>query len=153
MMLSLGMGSYQSVLFNLTTHAYSKELLFLGSGSVIHLMEIIFGYSPDKSQNMIFIGGLTKYVPITKTSFLLVTLSLCCIPSLACFWSEDEILNDTLSYSPIFAIIAWATLGLTAFYMFQIYLLTFEGDLNIHFQNYTRNKNRGNSHLLHHLNL
>nr|AWH04367.1 NADH dehydrogenase subunit 5 [Gomphocarpus fruticosus subsp. fruticosus]AWH04446.1 NADH dehydrogenase subunit 5 [Gomphocarpus physocarpus] len=137
MMLALGMGSYQSALFHLITHAYSKALLFLGSGSVIHSMEGIVGYSPDKSQNMILMGGLRKHVPITKNAFLLGTLSLCGIPPLACFWSKDEILNATWSYSTIFAIIAWVTAGLTAFYMFRIYLLTFEGHLNIYFQNYS----------------
>nr|WEX31901.1 NADH-plastoquinone oxidoreductase subunit 5 [Camellia pitardii var. compressa] len=137
MMLALGMGSYRTALFHLITHAYSKALLFLGSGSVIHSMETVVGYSPDKSQNMVLMGGLTKYVPITKTSFLLGTLSLCGIPPLACFWSKDEILNDSWLYSPIFAIIAWFTAGLTAFYMFRIYLLTFEGHLNVHFQDYS----------------
>nr|ATL59291.1 NADH dehydrogenase subunit 5 [Ixora hookeri] len=136
MMLALGMGSYRSALFHLITHAYSKALLFLGSGSVIHSMETIVGYSPYKSQNMVLMGGLTKHIPITKNTFLLGTLSLCGIPPLACFWSKDEILNDSWLYSTIFAIIAWATAGLTAFYMFRIYLLTFEGHLNVHFQNY-----------------
>nr|YP_010431860.1 NADH-plastoquinone oxidoreductase subunit 5 [Styrax americanus]USS62310.1 NADH-plastoquinone oxidoreductase subunit 5 [Styrax americanus] len=140
MMLALGMGSYRTALFHLITHAYSKALLFLGSGSVIHSMETVVGYSPDKNQNMVLMGGLTKHVPITKTSFLLGTLSLCGIPPLACFWSKDEILNDSWLYSPIFAIIAWSTAGLTAFYMFRIYLLTFEGHLNVHFQNYSNQK-------------
>ena len=36
MMLALGIGSYKASLFHLITHAYSKALLFLGSGSVIH---------------------------------------------------------------------------------------------------------------------
>nr|YP_009710539.1 NADH-plastoquinone oxidoreductase subunit 5 [Diabelia sanguinea]QFZ96497.1 NADH-plastoquinone oxidoreductase subunit 5 [Diabelia sanguinea] len=141
MMLALGMGSYRSALFHLITHAYSKALLFLGSGSIIHAMEIMVGYSPNKSQNMVLMGGLTKHVPITKTAFLLGTLSLCGIPPLACFWSKDEILNDSWLYSPIFGIIAWSTAGLTAFYMFRIYLLTFEGHLNANFQNYSGKKN------------
>nr|YP_010697667.1 NADH-plastoquinone oxidoreductase subunit 5 [Deutzia longifolia]WCF70820.1 NADH-plastoquinone oxidoreductase subunit 5 [Deutzia longifolia] len=141
MMLALGMGSYRTALFHLITHAYSKALLFLGSGSVIHSMETVVGYSPDKSQNMVLMGGLTKHVPITKTAFFLGTLSLCGIPPLACFWSKDEIINDSWLYSPIFAIIACSTAGLTAFYMFRIYLLTFEGHLNAHFQNYSGKKN------------
>nr|YP_009696121.1 NdhF [Nasa triphylla]QEJ82804.1 NdhF [Nasa triphylla]QEJ82889.1 NdhF [Nasa triphylla] len=141
MMLALGMGSYRTALFHLITHAYSKAVLFLGSGSVIHSMETVVGYSPDKSQNMVLMGGLRKHVPITKTAFLLGTLSLCGIPPLACFWSKDEILNDSWLYSPIFAIIACSTAGLTAFYMFRIYLLTFEGHLNVHFQNYSGKKN------------
>nr|YP_009546782.1 NADH-plastoquinone oxidoreductase subunit 5 [Anigozanthos flavidus]AYP35522.1 NADH-plastoquinone oxidoreductase subunit 5 [Anigozanthos flavidus] len=141
-MLALGIGSYRAALFHLITHAYSKALLFLGSGSIIHSMEPIVGYSPDKSQNMVLMGGLKRYVPITKTTFLVGTLSICGIPPLACFWSKDEILNDSWLYSPIiFSIIACFTTGLTAFYMFRVYLLTFDGYLRVHFQNYSSNKN------------
>nr|YP_010388719.1 NADH dehydrogenase subunit F [Cuphea micropetala]UPQ43886.1 NADH dehydrogenase subunit F [Cuphea micropetala] len=140
MMLALGMGSYRAALFHLITHAYSKALLFLGSGSIIHSMESIVGYSPDKSQNMALMGGLKKYVPVTKTAFLVGTLSLCGIPPLACFWSKDEIINDSWLYSPIFAIIACSTAGLTAFYMFRVYLLTFEGHLNVQFKNFSGQK-------------
>nr|YP_009923774.1 NADH-plastoquinone oxidoreductase subunit 5 [Dichanthelium dichotomum]YP_009923859.1 NADH-plastoquinone oxidoreductase subunit 5 [Dichanthelium portoricense]YP_009923944.1 NADH-plastoquinone oxidoreductase subunit 5 [Dichanthelium boreale]QNC67051.1 NADH-plastoquinone oxidoreductase subunit 5 [Dichanthelium dichotomum]QNC67553.1 NADH-plastoquinone oxidoreductase subunit 5 [Dichanthelium dichotomum]QNC67638.1 NADH-plastoquinone oxidoreductase subunit 5 [Dichanthelium portoricense]QNC67723.1 len=140
MMLALGIGSYQAALFHLITHAYSKALLFLGSGSVIHSMEPLVGYSPDKSQNMVLMGGLRKYVPITRTAFLCGTLSLCGIPPLACFWSKDEILSNSWLYSPFFGIIASFTAGLTAFYMFRIYLLTFDGYLRVHFQNYSSTK-------------
>nr|YP_010587864.1 NADH-plastoquinone oxidoreductase subunit 5 [Zannichellia palustris]WAB46495.1 NADH-plastoquinone oxidoreductase subunit 5 [Zannichellia palustris] len=136
-MLALGIGSYRAALFHLITHAYSKALLFLGSGSIIHSMEPLVGYSPDKSQNMALMGGLARYVPITRITFLLGTLSLCGIPPLACFWSKDEILNDSWSYSPIFALIAFFTAGLTAFYMFRMYLLTFEGDLHVYLKNYS----------------
>nr|WFP43751.1 NADH dehydrogenase subunit 5 [Dioscorea collettii] len=139
-MLAPGIGSYRAALFHLITHAYSKALLFLGSGSIIHSMEPVVGYSPDKSQNMVLMGGLTKYVPVTRTTFLLGTLSLCGIPPLACFWSKDEILTDSWLYSPIFAIIAYFTAGLTAFYMFRVYLLTFDGYLRVHFQNYSSTK-------------
>nr|YP_010628538.1 NADH dehydrogenase subunit 5 [Begonia depauperata]WBN95457.1 NADH dehydrogenase subunit 5 [Begonia depauperata] len=69
MMLALGIGSYRAALFHLITHAYSKALLFLGSGSIIHSMELVVGYSPYKSQNMVLMGGLTKHVPITKFFF------------------------------------------------------------------------------------
>lgn len=140
MMLALGIGSYEAALFHLITHAYSKALLFLGSGSVIHSMESLVGYSPDKSQNMVLMGGLRKYVPITRTTFLCGTLSLCGIPPLACFWSKDEILSNSWLYSPFFGIIASFTAGLTAFYMFRIYLLTFDGYLRVHFQNYSSTK-------------
>nr|YP_009073060.1 NADH-plastoquinone oxidoreductase subunit 5 [Elytrophorus spicatus]YP_009410850.1 NADH-plastoquinone oxidoreductase subunit 5 [Elytrophorus globularis]AIQ79587.1 NADH-plastoquinone oxidoreductase subunit 5 [Elytrophorus spicatus]ASJ66265.1 NADH-plastoquinone oxidoreductase subunit 5 [Elytrophorus globularis] len=140
MMLALGIGSYQAALFHLITHAYSKALLFLGSGSIIHSMEPLVGYSPDKSQNMVLMGGLRKYVPITRTTFLWGTLSLCGIPPLACFWSKDEILSNSWLYSPFFGIIASFTAGLTAFYMFRIYLLTFDGYLRVHFQKYSSTK-------------
>ncbi|KAI3890480.1 hypothetical protein MKX03_025022 [Papaver bracteatum] len=83
----------------------------------VYLMRQNMGHLEVKHALM---GGLTKYMPITKTSFLIGTLSLCGIPPLACFWSKDEILSDSWVYSPIFAIIAYFTTGLTAFYMFQI---------------------------------
>nr|YP_010377646.1 NADH-plastoquinone oxidoreductase subunit 5 [Diplopterygium chinense]QYC93008.1 NADH-plastoquinone oxidoreductase subunit 5 [Diplopterygium chinense] len=127
MMLALGIGAYRSALFHLVTHAYSKALLFLGSGSVIHSMEKVVGYSPNKSQNMFLMGGLRKYMPITGTTFLLGTLSLCGIPPLACFWSKDEIISESWLHSPLLGCIASLTAGLTAFYMSRIYILTFEG--------------------------
>nr|QNH93638.1 NADH-plastoquinone oxidoreductase subunit 5 [Christensenia aesculifolia] len=137
MMLALGIGSYRAALFHLITHAYSKALLFLGSGSVIHSMEPIVGYSPDKSQNMIFMGGLRKYMPITGTTFLLGTLSLCGVPPLACFWSKDEILVDSWISSAFLGWIAWITAGLTGFYMFRMYFVTFEGDFRGNSDKYT----------------
>ncbi|KAK9662435.1 hypothetical protein RND81_O026500 [Saponaria officinalis] len=140
MMLALGMGSYRAALFHLITHAYSKALLFLGSGSLIHSMETLVGYSPEKSQNMVLMGGLTKHLPITKTAFLIGTLSLCGLPPLACFWSKDEILNASWLYSPILALIAYFTAGLTAFYMFRIYFLTFDGHFNLYCKNYSGQK-------------
>nr|YP_010409097.1 NADH-plastoquinone oxidoreductase subunit 5 [Adiantum flabellulatum]URH13327.1 NADH-plastoquinone oxidoreductase subunit 5 [Adiantum flabellulatum] len=128
MVSALGIGAYQSALFHLVTHAYSKASLFLGAGSVIHSTEKVVGYSPDRSQNMFFMGGLRKYMPITGTTSLLGTLSLSGIPPLACFWSKDEIIHESWLSSLPLGVVASGTAGLTAFYMFRIYLLTFEGD-------------------------
>nr|YP_007026182.1 NADH-plastoquinone oxidoreductase subunit 5 [Apopellia endiviifolia]AFU88892.1 NADH-plastoquinone oxidoreductase subunit 5 [Apopellia endiviifolia] len=128
MMLALGIGSYKAGLFHLITHAYSKALLFLGSGSVIHSIEPIVGYHPNKSQNMLFMGGLRKYMPVTAITFFFGTLSLCGIPPFACFWSKDEILVNSWFQFPLLGFIAYITAGLTAFYMFRIYFLTFEGN-------------------------
>jgi len=140
MVLALGIGSYKAGLFHLITHAYSKALLFLGSGSVIHSLEPIVGYHPNKSQNMNFMGGLRKHMPITALTFLFGTLSLCGIPPFACFWSKDEILITSWLHFPFLGFIAFFTAGLTAFYMFRIYLLTFEGNFKGHLLN-NRDKN------------
>nr|YP_010970027.1 NADH-plastoquinone oxidoreductase subunit 5 [Taenitis blechnoides]WNR49240.1 NADH-plastoquinone oxidoreductase subunit 5 [Taenitis blechnoides] len=137
MVLALGIGSYRSALFHLITHAYSKALLFLGAGSVIHSIEKIVGYSPDKTQNLFFMGGLRKYMPITGTTFLPGTLSLCGIPPLACFWSKDEIITESWLYSPVLGLITSFTAGLTAFYMFRIHFLAFEGDFRANQANCT----------------
>nr|YP_009548364.1 NADH-plastoquinone oxidoreductase subunit 5 [Bommeria hispida]AYW15185.1 NADH-plastoquinone oxidoreductase subunit 5 [Bommeria hispida] len=128
MVSALGIGAYRPALFHLVTHAYSKALLFLGAGSVIHSIEKVVGYSPDKSQNMFSMGGLRRYMPITGTTFLIGTLSLCGIPPLACFWSKDEIITESWLHSPFLGLLASSTASLTAFYMFRIHLLTFEGN-------------------------
>nr|WKT07006.1 subunit 5 of NADH-plastoquinone oxidoreductase [Klebsormidium flaccidum]WKT07007.1 subunit 5 of NADH-plastoquinone oxidoreductase [Klebsormidium flaccidum] len=127
MVMAMGIGSYEAGLFHLVTHAYSKALLFLGAGSVIHGMEPLVGWDPAKSQNMLLMGGLRRFMPITGTTFLLGTLSICGIPPLACFWSKDAILAGAWAAHPILWAIAWATAGMTGLYMLRIYLLTFEG--------------------------
>nr|YP_009425506.1 NADH-plastoquinone oxidoreductase subunit 5 [Austroblechnum melanocaulon]ASU94128.1 NADH-plastoquinone oxidoreductase subunit 5 [Austroblechnum melanocaulon] len=123
-----GIGASRPALFHLITHAYSKALSFLGSGSVIHSMEKVVGYSPTKSQNMSFMGGLRKHMPITATTFLLGTLSLCGIPPLSRFWSKDLTITESWLRSPYLGLITSITAGLTAFYTSRIYLLTFEGN-------------------------
>ncbi|XP_061946179.1 NAD(P)H-quinone oxidoreductase subunit 5, chloroplastic-like [Populus nigra] len=40
-MLALGMGSYRAVFFHLITYTYSKALLFLGSGFIVHSIGVI----------------------------------------------------------------------------------------------------------------
>ncbi|KAK2633290.1 hypothetical protein Ddye_032527 [Dipteronia dyeriana] len=41
---------------------YIMNLISLiGSGSIIHSMEALVGYAPDKSQNMALMGGLRKH--------------------------------------------------------------------------------------------
>ena len=137
MVLALGIGASQSALFPLIKHAYSKALSFLGSGSVIHAMEKVVGYSPTRSQNMFLMGGLRKYMPYTGTTFLLGTLSLCGIPPLSCFWSKDQIIAESWLRSPYLGLLTSITAGLTAFYTFRIYLLTFEGDFRANQKNHT----------------
>nr|YP_009057901.1 subunit 5 of NADH-plastoquinone oxidoreductase [Nephroselmis astigmatica]AID67680.1 subunit 5 of NADH-plastoquinone oxidoreductase [Nephroselmis astigmatica] len=128
MMMAMGVGAYTASLFHLITHAYSKALLFLGSGSVIHGMEPVAGFNPAKNQNMGFMGGLKKWMPWTSWTFLIGTASICGFPPFACFWSKDAILAETFNEYPICWLIAWLTAGMTSFYMFRIYFLTFEGD-------------------------
>nr|YP_009425067.1 NADH-plastoquinone oxidoreductase subunit 5 [Ampelopteris prolifera]ASU93689.1 NADH-plastoquinone oxidoreductase subunit 5 [Ampelopteris prolifera] len=131
-----GIGASQSALFHLITHAYSKALSFLGSGSVIHSMEKVVGYSPTRSQNMFFMGGLRKHMPITGTTFLSGTLSLCGIPPLSCFWSKDQIITESWLHSPYLGLATSITAGLTAFYTSRIYLLTFEGNFRANQTNF-----------------
>ena len=66
MVMAMGIGSYTAGLFHLMTHAYFKAMLFLCSGSVIHGMEGVVGHNPVIAQDMRLMGGLRKYMPITR---------------------------------------------------------------------------------------
>lgn len=127
MVMAMGIGAYSAGLFHLMTHAYFKAMLFLGSGSVIHGMEEVVGHDPVLAQDMRLMGGLRKHMPITAVTFLIGTLAICGIPPFAGFWSKDEILGLAFGANPALWFIGWATAGLTAFYMFRIYFMTFEG--------------------------
>ncbi len=128
MVMAMGIGAYTAGLFHLMTHAYFKAMLFLGSGSVIHSMEGVVGHNPVLAQDMRLMGGLRKFMPITSITFLVGTLAICGIPPFAGFWSKDEILGLAFSANPALWLVGWLTAGLTAFYMFRMYFMTFEGE-------------------------
>ncbi len=127
MMMAMGVGAYSAGLFHLTTHAYFKAMLFLGSGSVIHGMEAVVGHDPVLAQDMRLMGNLRKFMPITAITFLIGTLAICGIPPFAGFWSKDEILSSTFAVNPALWVVGYLTAGITAFYMFRMYFMTFEG--------------------------
>jgi NADH-quinone oxidoreductase subunit L len=125
MIMALGVGGYVSGLFHLTTHAFFKACLFLGSGAVIHAMH--------HEQSLSKYGGLGKKMPITATFYLLATLALCGVPPFSGFWSKDLILGDALGFAMVsgkhwfLPVAGFTTAFLTAFYMFRQYFLTFTG--------------------------
>ena len=117
---SLGMGAYTAALFHVTTHAFFKALLFLGSGSVIHAM--------SDEQDIRKMGGLKKFIPITHITFLIGTLAISGFPFLSGFFSKDEILAHALAHNPlIYGLLAFSAL-LTAIYMFRMYFVVFHGE-------------------------
>ncbi len=120
MFLGLGVGAFASGIFHVMTHAFFKALLFLGAGAVIHAM-----HDEQDIQNM---GGLKSKMPTTYKTFLVAALAIAGIPPLSGFFSKDEILWKAFSQgSYIYWILGWVTAGLTAFYMFRLVSLTFEG--------------------------
>ncbi len=122
MFLACGVASFTAGIFHLMTHAFFKALLFLGAGSVIHAM--------SEQQDMRYMGGLKKYLPITYITFLLATLAISGIPGFSGFFSKDEILWKSFSSAnghPILWAIGFVTAGLTAFYMFRLVYMTFHG--------------------------
>lgn len=127
MVMAMGIGAYSAGLFHLMTHAYFKAMLFLGSGSVIHSMEAVVGHDPALNQDMRMMGGLRKFMPLTSLTFLVGCLAISGIPPFAGFWSKDEILGTAYAANPLLWGVGWLTAGITAFYMFRMYFMTFEG--------------------------
>ena len=128
MMMALGVGAFTAGLFHLFTHAFFKALLFLGAGSVIHALEGVFGHRDKRANDVFWMGGLWKRMPITFATFLIAALSLAGIFPLAGFWSKDEILVGALdagAWLPF--LLALITAFLTAFYMFRAIYLAFFG--------------------------
>jgi NADH-quinone oxidoreductase subunit L len=120
MFLACGVGAYVAGMFHVMTHAFFKACLFLGSGSVIHAM--------GGEQDMRKMGGLKSRLPITYWTFLIATLAIAGIPPLAGFFSKDAILAGAFEAGhPLLYAIGLITAGLTAFYMFRLVSLTFEG--------------------------
>ncbi|NUM32078.1 MAG: NADH-quinone oxidoreductase subunit L [Bacteroidetes bacterium] len=120
MFVALGVGAYSTAIFHVTTHAFFKALLFLGSGSVIHAM--------GGQQDIRLMGGLLKKIKITNITFLLGTLAITGVPLLSGFFSKDEILAKSYYGSGILVFsILTLTSVITAIYMFRLYFMTFTG--------------------------
>ena len=90
---------------------------------------------PFDAQDMRTMGGLKKYMPSTRWTFLIATLAIAGLPGLSGFFSKDEILFKAFEYGydgHLLGYIVWGvgivTALLTAIYMTRAYLLTFEGD-------------------------
>jgi len=121
MFMAIGAGAYSAGIFHLTTHAFFKALLFLGSGSVIHGLH--------GEQDMTKMGGLKNDM---KFTFLLMTvgwLAIAGIPPFAGFFSKDIILEKVFGSG---AVIIWAaglfTAGMTAYYIARLIIFTFLGE-------------------------
>jgi NADH-quinone oxidoreductase subunit L len=119
MFLGLGVGAYTGAVFHVMTHAFFKALLFLGAGSVIHAVH--------NQQDIRHLGGFKKYMPVTHITFLLACLAISGIPPFSGFFSKDEILAAAYEHNKILWVIGVITAGLTAFYMFRLYAMTFLG--------------------------
>lgn len=163
MVAAVGFQAYVPAMFHLVTHAFFKALLFLGSGSVIHGMEhghhhlhdhhkneahhdghdhdehAIVEHDAFDPQDMRYMGGLARRMPLTYLTYLIGTLALAGIFPFAGFWSKDEILADAFlkgvedgGLVGAGAFIALGMLliaaGFTAFYMWRQMELVFYGD-------------------------
>ena len=141
MTVALGASAYSVAVFHLMTHAFFKALLFLGAGSVIMGMH--------HNQDIRWMGGVRKYMPITWITSLLGSLALIGTPFFAGFYSKDSIIEAVAeSHLPGAGFAHFAVLAgvfVTAFYSFRMYFLVFHGK-----ERYDQNPDAHHGHDDHH---
>ncbi len=121
MFMACGVADYIGGIFHLMTHAFFKGLLFLAAGSIIHGL--------GGEQDMRHMGGLRKYLPYTFWSMTIATFAIAGMPPFAGFFSKDRILWSAWSSgNHIIWLIGVLTAGMTSFYMFRLWFLTFFGE-------------------------
>lgn len=114
---------FRAGIFHLMTHAFFKALLFLGAGAVIHALH--------NEEDMRKMGGIRSKMPLAWACFLVGALAISGVPPLSGFWSKEAILaacfgKGTGFWVGIGAVLVLAA-GITAFYMFRLFVLTFYG--------------------------
>jgi NADH-quinone oxidoreductase subunit L len=119
MFLAVGVGAYTAGVFHLMTHAFFKALLFLAAGSVI--------YALHHHEDMKDMGGLTSKLPLTRNVWLIGTWAIAGFPPVAVFSKDAILVGAWDSGHPVLTVLGIITGGLTSFYMFRLYYLTFAG--------------------------
>ncbi len=136
MMLAIGIGGWAAGLFHLVTHAFFKSLLFLCSGSVIA--------GCHHEQDMRKMGGLRRKLPLTAATMLVGVIAIAglAIPGISIVGekiafsghhSKDAIVATALAFTKLNSahgllfLVPLITAGLTAFYMFRLWFMTFTG--------------------------
>jgi NADH-quinone oxidoreductase subunit L len=137
MMLAIGVAGWGAGLFHLITHAFFKSLMFLASGSVIAGCHHV--------QEMTRMGGLQRKMPITAGAMLVGVIAIAglAIPGITLpvigpiafsgYHSKDAIVASALAYADLnpyhslLFLTPLATAGITSFYMFRLWFMTFAG--------------------------
>nr|QXX99465.1 NADH dehydrogenase subunit 5 [Tribolium castaneum] len=124
MMMILSLGSYELAFFHLLTHALFKALLFMCAGNIIH--------SVGDFQDIRYMGGLVKFLPLTCVYFNISNLSLCGLPFLSGFYSKDLVAEImSMGYLSFYIyLIFYVSIGLTVCYSFRLVYYSFVGSFN-----------------------
>jgi len=127
MVMGMGVGAFAAALFHLVTHAFFKAGLFLGSGSVIH--------ATHHEQDMRYMGGLMKKMPITFATFTICLFALAGLPLFTGFLSKDAILAGAVGYANVegswamlIPVLGFSAALLTPFYMGRQWFMVFFGE-------------------------
>ena len=125
MFIAVGLGAYSTALFHVFTHAFFKALLFMGAGAVIVALH--------HEQNIFKMGGMRSVTPVVYICMLIATLAISGVPPFAGFFSKDEILLEAFASGQyvIWAIAVFSAV-LTAYYMFRLFFVVFEGKNYLH---------------------
>ncbi len=137
MFIGVGVGAFWAGAYHLLTHAFFKATLFLGSGSVI--------LGCHHEQDMRKMGGLKKYMPITRWTYLFACIAIAGFPIANGFYSKDEILWKAFTsrslelfghpapwLGPFIYLVGIVAATGTAFYMYRSYYMTFTGEYRGH---------------------
>ncbi len=124
MFLGVGSGAYSAGIYHLMTHAFFKALLFLGSGAVIHAL--------SGEQDMRKMGGLRTKIPWTCYTMLCASFAIAGFPGTSGYFSKEAILAAANHHAPWMFWLGTVTAGMTAFYVFRAWCMTFLGDYRGH---------------------
>nr|QTH79282.1 NADH dehydrogenase subunit 5 [Monolepta hieroglyphica] len=124
MMSILALGDYKLAFFHLLIHAIFKALLFMCAGNIIH--------SLGNCQDIRYMGGLIKQLPLTCTYLNICNLSLCGLPFMSGFYSKDLIVEFmSMNYLNIYIyMIFFISIGLTVSYSFRLVYYSLTGNYN-----------------------
>nr|YP_010988068.1 NADH dehydrogenase subunit 5 [Buniapone amblyops]WON66601.1 NADH dehydrogenase subunit 5 [Buniapone amblyops] len=115
MMMILSVGFPMLSYYHLLTHAIFKSLLFMGAGSVIHLMM--------NNQDIRLMGGLSDFIPFTMMSFQLTLMALCGFPFFSGFYSKDLIMEIMYMKEMNFLIFFMIVISLVLTVMYSLRLM------------------------------
>jgi len=127
MFLGCGVAAYGAGVFHLVTHAFFKALLFLAAGSVIHAL--------SGEQDMRVMGNLRKKIPVTFWTMTAAVVAISGFPPFSGFVSKDDILYNAFissGWGKAYWFVGLLTAGITAFYMFRLWYMTFWGEDRTH---------------------
>lgn len=121
----LSLGYPDLSFFHLLRHALFKALLFICAGVVIHS---VGGY-----QDIRFMGGLVKFMPLRVSFMRVANLALCGFPFLAGFYSKDIIIEVAfIRWINFISLLLYIlATGLTVSYTLRLIYYSLRGRFNI----------------------
>ncbi|MCZ3388467.1 MAG: NADH-quinone oxidoreductase subunit L [Actinomycetia bacterium] len=129
MVAALALGARDAAIFHMLSHAFSKALLFLAAGAVIHAVG---------SGALRELGGLRRSMPVTFITMTIGLLALVGVFPLAGFFSKESVLvaaeHAAHGDAEVASWVGWTvlvvsilTIAVTAAYAQRLWLLTWSG--------------------------